>query len=52
MQQPVLTEFPPLVIKELKEELIKPLTILFKTSVEKNQIPDDWRLAVVTPSIN
>ena len=40
---------PPLLVKELKEELVQPLTALFKASVEQGRIPDEWRLAVVTP---
>ena len=40
---------PPKVIKELKEELIVPLTILFRKSLENGKIPDDWREANVTP---
>ena len=40
---------PPRIIKELKEELILPLTILFQKSMDEGRIPDDWRLANVTP---
>ena len=40
---------PPIVIKELKEELNMPLTILFQKSMETGRIPDDWREANVTP---
>ena len=39
----------PVVIKELKEELISPLTLLFQKSMDEGRIPDDWRLANVTP---
>ena len=42
-------EIPPKVIKELKEELVKPLTFLFQKSIETGKIPDDWREANVTP---
>ena len=34
---------PPLVIKKLKNELMKPLTMLFAESMETGKIPDDWR---------
>ena len=40
---------PPRVIKETKNELVKPLTILFQKSWDSGKIPDDWRLAEVTP---
>ena len=40
---------PPKVVKELKEELITPLTILFQISMKSGKIPDDWREANVTP---
>ena len=40
---------PPRVVKELKNELAGPLTILFRKSLETEKIPDDWRLAEVTP---
>ena len=33
----------------LKEELVKPLTILFRKSMEDARIPDEWRDAIVTP---
>ena len=37
------------VIKELRDEVAEPLTILFQQSMEKGKIPDDWREANVTP---
>ena len=40
---------PPRVLKELKHEIKKPLTMLFKTSMETGLIPDDWRKAEVVP---
>ena len=40
---------PPRVIKELKNELARPLAILFRKSMDTGKIPDDWRLAEVTP---
>ena len=39
----------PRVLKELKNEIAEPLTILFKRSMETGQIPDEWRDAEVTP---
>ena len=42
-------EIPPKVIKELKTELVTPLTILFQKSMDAGKIPDDWREANVTP---
>ena len=46
---PGLDNIPPKVIKELKEELSVPLTILFQKSMERGKVPDDWREANVTP---
>ena len=40
---------PPKVIKELKNELVMPLTFLFQKSMESERIPEDWREANVTP---
>ena len=37
------------VIRELKEELVRPLTILFRASMDKTKIPDEWRDAIVSP---
>ena len=37
------------VIKELRDELAGPLSILFRHSIETGKIPDDWREANVTP---
>ena len=36
-------------IIELKNELAKPLAILFRKSLDESRIPDDWRLSNVTP---
>ena len=33
----------PRILKELKNELTKPLTLLFIASIEQEKIPDDWR---------
>ena len=40
---------PARVLKELKNEIVTPLTILFQTSIANAQIPDEWRDAEVTP---
>ena len=40
---------PARVIKELKEEMVKPLSILFQKSMDNGKIPDEWRDAEVTP---
>ena len=40
---------PTRVLKELKEEVTGPLTILFQKSIDTGKIPDDWREANVTP---
>ena len=40
---------PPRLLKELKEEVVRPLTLIFQMSMEEGRIPDDWRLANVTP---
>ena len=42
-------EIPPKIIKELKTELVTPLTFLFQKSMDTGKIPDDWREANVTP---
>ena len=39
----------PRVLKELAEELAKPLTILFKKSLESEELPAHWLQAVITP---
>ena len=39
----------PRVLKEAKCELIKPLTLLFNKSLQSGSMPDDWKLANVTP---
>ena len=42
-------EIPPKIIKELKEQLITPITIIFVKLLDEKRIPDNWRLANVTP---
>ena len=38
----------PRVIKELREELLEPLSILFTSSLQEGVVPDDWKIANVT----
>ena len=40
---------PPKIIKELKNEIVKPLCILFRRSVDAGTIPEDWKKSHVTP---
>ena len=42
-------QFYPRVIKQVKHEIAKPLTILFNSSLQQGQIPQDWKLANITP---
>lgn len=39
----------PRILKEAKNELVKPLSILFNKSLSTRKVPDDWKLANVTP---
>jgi len=39
----------PRVLRELAEELAKPLSIIYQQSWLTGQVPDDWRIASVTP---
>ncbi|MBW6351215.1 reverse transcriptase family protein, partial [Pseudomonas aeruginosa] len=39
----------PRVLKEAKDELSKPLTLLFNKSLQSGTMPDQWKLANVTP---
>jgi len=39
----------PRVLKELVEELAKPLSIIYQQSWLTGEVPDDWRIASVTP---
>jgi len=39
----------PRVLRELMEELAKPLSIIYQQSWLTGEVPDDWRLANVTP---
>jgi Reverse transcriptase (RNA-dependent DNA polymerase) len=38
-----------LLIKTLKEQVTVPLTIIYRTSVSTGDVPEDWRMANVTP---
>ena len=42
-------EIPSRVIKELSEELVEPVTLLYKISVESGKLPREWKTANVTP---
>ncbi|KAF1517439.1 hypothetical protein FQV19_0016785, partial [Eudyptula minor] len=42
-------EIHPRVLRELAEELAKPLSIIYQQSWLTGEVPDDWRLANVTP---
>ena len=37
------------VLKEMADVLAAPLTALFQNSLDKSEVPDDWRKARVTP---
>ena len=39
----------PKLLKSAAEELVKPLTIIFRESMRTSEIPEDWRKAKVTP---
>ncbi|GAB0203286.1 mitochondrial enolase superfamily member 1 [Grus japonensis] len=39
----------PRVLRELVEELAKPLSIIYQQSWLTGEVPDDWRLASVMP---
>jgi len=39
----------PTVLRELVEELVKPLFIIYQQSWLTGEVPDDWRIASVTP---
>ncbi|NWI77433.1 RTXE polymerase, partial [Dryoscopus gambensis] len=39
----------PRVMRELADELVKPLSIIFQQSWLTGEVPDDWKLANVTP---
>jgi len=37
------------VLRELAEEMAKPLSIIYQQSWLTGKVPDDWRIAIVTP---
>ena len=39
----------PKLLVETKDTIVKPFTKLFKTSIETNTLPSDWKEAYVTP---
>ena len=39
----------PRILKEAKTELVKPLTLLFNKSLQSGTMPEEWKLANVTP---
>ena len=36
-------------IKEIKNEIARPITMLYKKCMEESKIPDEWRLSHITP---
>ena len=42
-------EFQPRVLRELAEEIAEPLSIIYQRSLLTGEVPEDWRLASVTP---
>ena len=36
-------------LRELAEEIAKPLSIIYQRSLSTGEVPEDWRLASVTP---
>ncbi len=38
----------PRLLKELKQQIVKPLTYIFNRSLQLNKVPEDWKLANVT----
>ena len=39
----------PRVLRELADELAKPLSIIYQQSLDTGEVPDDWKLSNVTP---
>ncbi|KFQ45842.1 hypothetical protein N333_09138, partial [Nestor notabilis] len=42
-------EIHPQVLKELANEVAKPLSIIFERSWEEGELPDDWKKGNITP---
>ena len=40
---------PPLLLHKCKEQLIKPLAIVFNKSIKNGDLPDIWKEAIITP---
>ena len=45
-----LDEIHPRVLRELAEEIAEPLSIIYQRSLLTGEVPEDWRLANVTPT--
>ena len=43
-------EIHPRVLRELAEEIAEPLSIIYQRSLLMGEVPEDWRLANVTPT--
>ncbi len=39
----------PWLLKELKQEIFQPLTNTFNRSLQEKKVPEDWKIANVTP---
>ncbi len=39
----------PRLLKQLRQQIVQPLTSIFKSSVQQKKVPEDWKLANVTP---
>ena len=39
----------PILVKELAEQIVVPLSIIFNKSLQEGVVPDDWKLANVSP---
>ena len=39
----------PRVLKEIAEEIVEALVMIFQKSLESGKVPEDWKIAVVTP---
>ncbi len=48
-KSPGVDKHHPRVLKELKDQLVSPLTKLFRKSLEEGFLPSVWRMANVTP---
>jgi hypothetical protein len=47
-KSPVPDSIHPRVLNKLKNELYTPLTILFEKSTRTGQLPDEWKLSIIT----